>query len=115
MNDRRIFHAASDAALNSSLPRETRLTAIRVLVGQFDPALDVVYRTPSHPDLAGEGSAYAMLGQWAHEAGVSGANPLSVSERREVIAVLRRLGQLGGDDVVRKVSGYLANRLAEAK
>lgn len=108
--DRRLSRALSAVALDASRDRHVRLTAIRGLVGQFDPSLDVVYRTPPPiPDVPG--SAYVMLGRYVEPLGRPGAEPLSASDRQEIIDVLRRLKASDGDEVVQKVAGYLLDRL----
>lgn len=109
IRDRRILQAAKAAALSASNGRHVRLTAIRVLVGQFGPSLEVVYRTPSQPGLGGV--AYVMLGEWDHRIDRPGAQPLPASAQDDVLDVLRRLHASDGDEVIRKVAGYLVGRL----
>jgi hypothetical protein len=109
MTDRRLLQALRSVTLDALRDRQVRLTAIRAFVGQFDPSLEVVYRTPSHPGLGG--SAYVMLGRYVHPLGRAGAEPLSASERHEVLDVLRQLKTSDSDEVVQKVAGYLLERL----
>jgi hypothetical protein len=109
LRDRRLLRAAKSAALSRSNSRDVRLTAIRALVGQFHPSLDVVYRTPSEPGLGGV--AYVMLAESDHRTDRAGAEPLAASGQDEVLNVLRQLGASDGDEVIRKVSAYLVGRL----
>lgn len=108
--DKRLLRALCAVALDTLRDRQVRLAALRGIVGQFDPSLEVVYRTPAaRPDLPG--SAYAMLGAYVEPLGRAGAEPLSGSDRQEILGVLRRLETSGSDEVIRKVAGYLLLRL----
>ncbi len=119
ISDPRLLAAAKGVLLGRSRSRDVRLAAIQVLVGQFDPALVVEYRTPSGPAAAWGGS-YVMLGHWIRESGFPGASggergdSVPPATRGLVVSLLRQVGASDPDDVVQKVTSYLAERLAAA-
>ena len=113
LTDRRLLQALRGVALDASRDRQVRLTAIRALVGQFDPSLEVVYRKPWHPELGG--SEYVMIGRYVHPSGRAGAESFSASERDEVLDVLRQLKTSDSDEVIQKVASYLLERLEAMK
>jgi hypothetical protein len=113
VTDQRIAAAAASAARNASNSRMVRLAAIYALVGQFDSSLSVVFRTPTGADTAWDGS-YVMFGRVADPSGRTGAEPLPPTARADILRVLQQLGASDGDDVVRRVSRYVARRLRES-
>lgn len=113
ISDVRMLRALETIVTNETLDREVRLTAIRSLVGQFDPSLEVIYRAPAHPELGGE--EYVMLGTYVHGPGRSGAQQLSAADRIHVLDVLQRLTGSGSDVVIQKVAAYLLEELRTRK
>ena len=109
--DRRLFETTREVVMQTTWPRDVRLTALRVFVSYFDPYLMVSFRIPDDTSLPG--AAFVAFGGWAHPHGRDGAEPLQPSVRADILSTLTELESDPTEDpVVGKIAGHLRKRLA---
>lgn len=109
LRDDRIYDAARNTARRVGLPRATRLDAIGVLVRYSDPMTFIEFQNLDDADLPA--SSYVRTGQWMHDVGSSGSEPLRPSIKKDVQTVLEGIGSQDPDTVVQKVARYLVGYL----
>jgi hypothetical protein len=110
MSDRRLLAAIREALLRATSPRSVRLAAIRALAGQYDPQVAIEFRMPRDSNFPG--AAFVMMGELTDSPGVQGAEPTSPEDRRSVLDILEQVSSSSGsDEIVRKIAGYVRQRL----